>query len=141
VIPTIISQIASGRKQIALGDLRTTRDFTFVEDTCRGFLAIAGLDGGAGEVFHIGSNLEISIGDLFGKIAELMQSDASILADDERLRPPRSEVMRLRCDNRKLKQLASFEPETGLEEGLRRTIAWFRDDRNLRRYKGDIYNV
>jgi NAD dependent epimerase/dehydratase len=141
VIPTIITQIASGRKEISLGDLTTTRDFTFVEDTCRGFLAVAGLENGNGDVYQIGSNCEISVGDLFALIAKLMNSDARILSDESRLRPALSEVQRLRCDNTKLKQASGFETTTGLEEGLRRTIDWFQDERNLRKYKGGIYNV
>jgi NAD dependent epimerase/dehydratase len=92
IIPAIISQIASGAKEVRLGDLSTTRDFTFVEDTCRGFAAIADHDGGLGEVFHIGSQSEISIRELFRIIAELMSSDARVVQDAERMRPAGSEV-------------------------------------------------
>jgi NAD dependent epimerase/dehydratase len=141
VIPTIITQIASGARDVRLGDLTTTRDFTYVDDTSRGFLSIAKLDGGLGEVFHIGSRQEISIGDLFKLIAELMQSDARATEDSERMRPPGSEVLRLCCDNSKLLAATGFKPCVALREGLARTIEWFRDPGNLSRYKRDIYNV
>ena len=141
VIPTIISQLAAGRYAVRLGDLRTTRDFTFVEDTCRGFLAIAEANAGFGEVFHIGSNHEISIGDLFTLIANTMCVEATVVQESERLRPPNSEVQRLWCDNSKLRRLCGFGPLCSLQEGIARTVAWFRDDRNLCRYKELIYNV
>lgn len=141
VIPTIIAQIASGQQDVHLGDLRTTRDFTFVTDTCRGLVAIAGLDNGEGQVFHIGSNQEITVGDLFSLIAELMKTNVRVVQDSDRLRPVNSEVLRLRCDNSKLKAASGFQPEISLRQGLMRTIDWFRDERNLRRYKGAIYNV
>jgi NAD dependent epimerase/dehydratase len=141
VIPTIISQLAAGRRAVRLGDVRTTRDFTFVEDTCRGFLAIAGADGGFGEAFHIGSNQEISIGDLFSLIAGTMSVDATIEQEAARLRPAGSEVQRLWCDNTKLRQLCGFQPACSLADGITRTVAWFRDERNLARYKEYLYNV
>jgi nucleoside-diphosphate-sugar epimerase len=141
VIPAIITQIAAGREKVALGNLSATRDFTFVKDTCEGFLAIARMDGGAGEVFHIGSNQEIAVGELFSLIAGMMNSKAGVVRDTARLRPERSEVERLRCDNSKLRHAAGFGPKTTLREGLALTIAWFQDPRNLGRYKEDIYNV
>lgn len=141
VIPAIVSQIASGAREVRLGDLSTTRDFTYVEDTARGFAGIAELDGGLGEVFHIGSGEEISIGDLFQTIAGLMESDARVVQDPERMRPAGSEVLRLCCDNRKLYEAAGFRPCVPLREGLARTIAWFRDPANLAKYKGHLYNV
>ena len=141
VIPTIISQLAAGHTDIRLGDVRTTRDFTFVEDTCRGFIAIAAMDGGAGEVFNIGTNREISIGDLFDLIAELSGRPARIVTDEVRLRPDNSEVMRLLCDNTKLANATGFRPQVDLREGLTRTIDWFSDPANLSRYKETIYNV
>jgi NAD dependent epimerase/dehydratase len=141
VIPTIIAQLECGHRAVRLGDVRTTRDFTFVEDTCRGFMAIAELEGGAGEVFHIGSNDEISIADLFALIAKTMNANASIVQESERLRPIASEVQRLRCDNTKLQRLCGFRPSCPLEEGIARTVEWFRDPRNLSRYKESLYNV
>jgi NAD dependent epimerase/dehydratase len=139
VIPTIVSQVAAGARRIKLGDVTTTRDFTYVDDTCRGFLAVAGLEDG--EVFHIGSGDEISVRNLFKLIAELMESDAEIEVDSERKRPHESEVLRLRCNSQKLRDASGFHPEVGLREGLRQTIDWFRDPNNLRRYKGYLYNV
>jgi NAD dependent epimerase/dehydratase len=139
VIPTIISQIAAGARRIKLGNLASTRDFTFVEDTCRGFIAIAALE--AGEVFHIGSDTEVSVGDLFKLVADLMESDAQIEVASERKRSPESEVSRLCCNPRKLRDASGFRPEVGLREGLNRTIEWFRDPTNLRRYKDRLYNV
>jgi NAD dependent epimerase/dehydratase len=141
VIPTIISQIASGEKQIKLGDVYATRDFTFVKDTCQGFLAIAALEDAAGETFQIGSNFEISIEDLFTTITGLMNSDAQIALDAGRRRPAKSEVGRLWCNNRKLLDASGFAPQTKLADGLRETIAWFSEPANLRRYKAHLYNV
>jgi NAD dependent epimerase/dehydratase len=141
VIPAIISQLAAGASDIRLGDTETTRDFTYVEDTCRGLVAIAELEGELGEVFHIGSNFEISIRELAGRIAALTDPGARILEDEARMRPARSEVFRLRCDNEKLARAAGFRPAVSLEEGLRRTIEWFRRPENLKRYKTGIYNV
>jgi NAD dependent epimerase/dehydratase len=141
VIPTIISQLASGIREVRIGDLTTTRDFTFVEDTCRGLAAIAGLEGGLGETFNIGSNLEVSIGDLFRLIADCMDVPAAVaLRDEQRVRPAASEVQRLWCDNTKLARAANFRPQVSLREGLGVTIAWFQDPRNLRRYKPTLYN-
>lgn len=141
VIPAIVSQLAAGRAEVLLGDTATTRDFTFVKDTCRGLVAIAELDGGLGEVFNIGSNYEISIGDVFRLIAKLMNSEAVIKVDPDRIRPENSEVLRLWCDNRKLASAAGFVPETTLRDGLSETIEWMKCSQNLRRYKTEIYNV
>lgn len=141
VIPTIISQLLAGESEIDLGDTTPTRDFTFVKDTCRGMVAMAEMDGGLGEVFHIGSNFEISIGELFQTIAELMCSSAGIRRDEERIRPENSEVSRLWCDNKKLSQTCGFQPRTPLRDGLRLTIDWMQRPENLRRYKTDLYNV
>jgi nucleoside-diphosphate-sugar epimerase len=141
VIPTIISQIAAGCRQIKLGDTETTRDFTFVRDTCRGLIALGEMMGGVGEVFHIGSNFEISIGAIFHEIAGIMKSDAQIEFDSERKRPENSEVLRLWCDNRKLRQATGFTPDVPLQDGLRATIEWFQNPDNLRRYKVAAYNV
>jgi len=141
VIPTIIAQIAAGQAIVQLGDTRTTRDFTFVADTCRGLAALAEMTGGLGEVFHVGSNFEISIGDLFQTIAGLMNSNARVEFAAERQRPENSEVLRLWCENRKLREATGFEPEVLLADGLAVTIDWFRKPENLRRYKPALYNV
>jgi NAD dependent epimerase/dehydratase len=141
VIPTIIMQLAAGSGNVRLGDLTTTRDFTFVEDTCRGLIAVAGVDDGSGEVFNIGSNEEIAIGDLVELIGRTMGVPAVAVTEADRLRPPTSEVLRLRCDNAKLQRAATFRPRVPLAEGIARTAQWFREPANLRRYKTDLYNV
>jgi NAD dependent epimerase/dehydratase len=141
VIPTIISQIAGGQKSIRLGDLRPTRDFNYVLDTCAGFLSLAECDEAIGKTVNIGSNREISIGDLFGLIRELMDSNVELECDEHRLRPEQSEVFRLWCDNRLIKELTGFEPQHTLRQGLQQTIDWFTDPANLARYKTGLYNV
>ena len=141
VIPTIISQIASGMKRIKLGDVTPTRDFNYVADTCRGFLALARCDAAVGQTVNIGSNREISVGDTLNLIRELMRSDVEFVTDEQRLRPEKSEVFRLWCDNTKLRELTGFEPVHGLREGLQSTIDWFTRPENLARYKAGLYNV
>jgi NAD dependent epimerase/dehydratase len=139
VIPTIITQIASGRSELHLGDLSPTRDFTYAGDTAKGFCALAKLDQGAGEVFNIGSNNEISVGDLVTEIIDIMGKPVKVVTDGQRIRPKKSEVMQLRCDNRKLKEASGFVPTVTLRDGLTRTAEWL--SRNLSKYKGHIYNV
>ena len=142
VIPTIISQLASGTTCVKLGDTRATRDFTFVTDTARALIAIGAMTDGKGEVYNIGSNYEVSISELFGKIAGLMgRPEAQIVTDDQRVRPERSEVFRLWCDNRKLHGATGFRPTISLDDGLRHTIDWFQQPENLVRYKPHLYNV
>jgi NAD dependent epimerase/dehydratase len=141
VIPTIITQLAAGCDEVSLGEVRATRDFTYVEDTCRAFLSLATVDAGAGEVFNIGSNDEISIDTLVSLIGDMMGVPAAVAADPTRLRPGTSEVMRLRCDGTKIERLCAFRPRIPLTEGLARTVDWFRDPANLSRYKACLYNV
>lgn len=141
VIPTIITQIASGMKQIKLGDVTPTRDFNYVADTCRGFLALARCDKAAGETVNIGSNYEISVGDTLALIRELMDSQVEFLTDTQRIRPERSEVHRLWCDNTKLRELTGFAPGHDLRQGLQATIDWFTQPGNLAKYKAGIYNI
>jgi NAD dependent epimerase/dehydratase len=141
VIPTIITQIAVGKKSIRLGSLHPTRDFNYVEDTCRGFVGLAECDAAVGKIVNIGSNAEISIGDLAALIKELMGSQISIETDDARRRPEASEVERLCCDNTLVRSLIGYEPKISLREGLSRTIAWFGQTENLKRYKTEIYNL
>lgn len=140
IIPTIISQIASGMTEIKVGDLRPTRDFNFVEDTCRGFLALAKTPGIEGKEINIASGTEISMGDTLRLIAEIMGKDVNYVTDPARLRPEGSEVMRLCGDNRVITSLTDWRPRVSLREGLTRTIDWFTNPENLRRYKADIYN-
>jgi NAD dependent epimerase/dehydratase len=141
VIPTIIMQIAAGKKQIMLGDVSPTRDFNYVLDTCRGFIALAESDKTIGEVVNIGSNFEISVGDTLDLIKELMDSDVEFVTDHARIRPENSEVFRLWCDNTKIRNLTGFEPKYSIREGLRLTIEWLSKPEHLSRYKIDLYNV
>lgn len=141
VIPTLIGQLCSGASEIRVGDLRPTRDFNFVEDTCRGFAALAECDAAVGEVVNIGSDTEISMRDLFYLLRNLTGSSAEPVIDPARIRPEGSEVMRLRCDSRKMVALTGHKPQVALAEGLRRTAEWFRVPGNLARYKTSLYNV
>jgi len=145
VIPTVITQIAKGRKKIKLGSLHPTRDFNYVSDTVNGFLAVAKAESSTGEVINIGSNFEISIGDTVQLIAEAMNADIEIVTDDQRLRPAKSEVERLWADNSKAKKLTGWEPQygnrQGFKKGLEKTAQWFANPDNLRQYKADIYNL
>ena len=141
VIPTIISQIADGKKEIQVGDLSPTRDFNYVTDTCRGFIALAESDKVIGETINIGSNYEISIQDTFDLIKKVMNSDVNFVVDPSRIRPGKSEVQRLWCDNTKINNLTGFVPEVTIEEGLRKTSEWFTNPENLKHYKTHIYNV
>ena len=141
VIPTIITQIASGIKDIKLGDISPTRDFSFVEDTCRGFIELSKSAQAIGEIVNIGSNYEISISDTLNIIKNLMNSDVNFLTDEERIRPGNSEVFRLWCDNSKIENLTGFKPNISIEEGLQKTIDWLTIPKNLSKYKAEIYNV
>ncbi len=141
VIPTIIGQIANGKKEIRLGDVSPTRDFNYVLDTCRGFIALAESDKTIGETVNIGSNFEISVGDTLNEIKEIMNSDVEFITDKDRLRPDKSEVFRLWCDNTKIAELTGFSPEYGIRTGLQETINWFIQPDNLKKYKTGIYNV
>jgi len=141
VIPTIITQIANGVKEIKLGDLTPTRDFSYVEDTCNGLIAIAEEDATTGEIINIGSNFEISIANTLNIIKELMQSDVNFIADEQRIRPEKSEVFRLWCDNTKLKKLTGFSPQFNIKQGLQKTINWIKEPEHLKAYKSEIYNV
>jgi NAD dependent epimerase/dehydratase len=141
VIPTIITQIAAGRKEIKLGDISPTRDFNYIEDICKGFLALAGCNKAIGQTVNMGSNNEISVGDALNLIKQIMQSDVRFIMDNKRLRPERSEVFRLRCNNIKMEQLTGFRPTYTLHQGLKKTIEWFSKPENLAKYKADIYNV
>ena len=141
VIPTIITQIANGAKQIKLGDTTPTRDFNYVTDTCEGFIALAESEKTIGEVVNIGSNFEISVGDTLNLIKELMGSEVEFITDTQRIRPKNSEVFRLWCDNTKIKNLTGFTPKYDIRSGLQATIDWITQPQNLARYKSEIYNV
>jgi dTDP-glucose 4,6-dehydratase len=141
VIPTIITQIANGMKEIKLGDTSPTRDFNFVTDTCRGMMAIAQSEHAIGETINIGSNFEISVQDTLDMIKDIMQSDVVFVTDEARIRPKDSEVFRLWCDNTLIQSLTGFEPQYDLRTGLEETVRWFRNVDNLKQYKAGIYNV
>ena len=145
IIPTVIAQIASGARRIKLGALHPTRDFNYVSDTVRGFIAVAESERSVGEVINIGSNFEISIGETVQLIAEVMNAQVEIETDQARLRPDKSEVERLWADNRKARDLLGWSPEYGGRDGFQRGLAataqWFSDPGNLVRYKAGIYNI
>jgi NAD dependent epimerase/dehydratase len=145
VIPTIITQIASGQRSIKLGSLHPTRDFSYVTDTAKGFLAVAESDNSIGQVINIGSNFEISIQQTAQLIAELMHADVTFEDDSARIRPEKSEVERLWADNSKAKELLQWTPEYGGHEGFRqgllKTIEWFQQPDNLKSYKNHLYNI
>lgn len=141
IIPTIISQIANGKKEIKLGDLRPTRDFNYVKDTCKGFLELARCDEAIGKEINISSNFEISMRETLELIAELMNADVKFVEDEQRLRPKKSEVFRLWGDNSKIKELTDYKNSYTLKEGLQETIDWFTDPINLSKYKADRYNI
>lgn len=145
VIPTVITQIASGKRRIKLGALHPTRDFNYVRDTVRGFIAIAESKQSVGQVINIGSNFEISIGDTVQLIAEVMGADIEIETENSRLRPEKSEVERLWADNSKAKALLQWEPLFGGYEGFKRgieeTVEWFNNNENIKYYKAGIYNI
>jgi len=140
-IPTIISQIASNQSQLKLGDTTPTRDLNFVLDTCRGFILLAESNDAVGEIINIGSNAEISIGEVASIIKSEMDSDIEIVLDQQRIRPTKSEVVRLWCDNKKIKEIVNFDPAYDIFSGLKETIVWFQDKENLAKYKSDIYNI
>jgi len=141
VIPTIIAQIAAGATQIKLGDVTPTRDFNYVEDTCRGFIALANAPESIGRTVNIASNYEISVLDTLTMIREIMGSSVEFITDAARMRPGGSEVFRLWGDNALMTSLTGFTPTVSLREGLTRTVEWFSDPANLARYKADRYNV
>lgn len=141
VIPSIITQLKAGKKSIEMGSLTPTRDFNYVLDVCRGFMALAESDEATGKSVNIGSNSEVSIADVAELIKMLMDSDVELVTDEQRIRPAKSEVDRLWCDNSQIKDLVGYQPEYSLEDGLKKTIEWFSDSGNLSKYKADIYNV
>ena len=145
VIPTIITQIASGKQSINLGALTPTRDFSYVQDTITGFVAAVNSDNGLGEVINLGSNFEVSIGETAQLIADYMGVSLNIITDEVRKRPENSEVERLWADNTKAKNLLDWEPSygglSGFKKGLGETIDWFTQPKNLLQYKSDMFNL
>jgi NAD dependent epimerase/dehydratase len=145
VIPTIIGQIAAGHREIKLGALHPTRDFTYVKDTAEGFIAAANCDDIVGDVTNIGSGFEISIHDTAKLIAEVMNRDVTFVTEAERMRPNASEVERLFAGTRKAERQFGWSPAHGGQDGFRKglglTAAWFSDPANLARYDNDRYNI
>lgn len=141
IIPTIITQIASGMKEIKVGDLTPTRDFNFVEDTAAGFIALAKCGDAIGKEVNIATGKEVSMSETLHTIARLMGADVKWVTDPQRLRPGGSEVFRLLGDNSLITSLTDWRPRFTLEEGLKKTIGWFTDSLNLNKYKSGIYNI
>jgi NAD dependent epimerase/dehydratase len=141
VIPTMITQLLSGKKEIKLGSLHPTRDLVYVKDTVSGFIEIAKSEKTVGETINIATQNEISIGDLAKKIIGMLSPGAKIKTDKIRVRPGKSEVERLLGSNDKIKQLTKWKPRYTFDEGLRKTIEWFQNKDNVKNYKPDIYNV
>jgi NAD dependent epimerase/dehydratase len=137
IVPTIAVQILSGVSPIRLGSLSPTRDLTFVKDTARGFHEIYRSNTSLGEITNVGTNSEISVGELVETIARILGVDATVVQDDQRVRPVASEVERLRCDNSKIRRLTEWRPLHSLEQGLGETIEWLR--RHQARYKPELY--
>ena len=141
VIPSIMIQLMNGATEIKLGDTTPTRDLLFVKDTVRGFGMIAEEAKTIGEEINIASQTEISIEDLAQKLIQAINPKAKIIQEQQRLRPDNSEVRRLFGSNKKIMELTKWQPEVSLDEGLKKTIAWFSDKENLKFYKHDIYNL
>jgi NAD dependent epimerase/dehydratase len=141
IIPTIITQIASGVAQIKLGDIRPTRDFNFVKDTCKGFIALAECDKTVGKEINISSNSEISMKNVFNLISEIMNSKVELVTDEDRIRPENSEVFRLCGDNSLIFDLTGWKPAYAIDRGLKETVDWFLNEGNLKKYKPGIYNL
>ena len=145
VIPTIITQILAGKKEIKLDSLHPTRDFNYVGDTVAGFLTMADSDAATGEVINIGSNFEVSVGDTVNLIKEIMNTDVDIVTEDQRIRPDASEVELLWAANDKAKEVLNWSPDFGGQEGFKRgleqTVAWYSDPAHVPLYKADLYNI
>lgn len=141
IIPTVITQLLSGKEEIALGSLHPTRDLVYVKDTAKGFIEIAKSDKTVGEEINIATQEEISIGDLAEKLIDIISPGAKITEDKERIRPEKSEVERLLGSNKKIMKLTQWKPKYNLDEGLKETIEWFKGQENKKLYKSNIYNM
>ena len=140
IIPSVILQLLQG-KEVKVGNISPTRDFNYVSDTCRGFRLLANSEKAIGEIVNIGSDTEISIADTITLISEIMGRSANITVEDQRTRPEKSEVFRLRCDNAKIFKMTGFKPKLSFEQGLRKTVEWFTCKENSLGYKPNLYNV
>ncbi|GBE04763.1 MAG TPA: SDR family NAD(P)-dependent oxidoreductase [Nitrospirae bacterium] len=141
IIPTIITQLLSGEKEIKLGSLRPTRDFNYVKDICEGIVSLAKCEEAIGREINICSNKEISIGELAQMLINMIKPDAKVVSDEIRVRPEESEVERLMGENSLIRKLTGWQPDYTLKQGLEETIEWFKEVENLRRYKPNIYNI
>jgi len=141
VIPTIITQLLSGERELHLGSLTPTRDFNYVHDTVEGFIALAEADGAVGQEVNIATGQEHTIGDVARSLVAELNPEARIVEKEERLRPENSEVFRLIGDNTKIRSLTAWTPRHDLQAGLRETVDWFKRPENLSRYKAWIYNL
>ncbi len=141
IIPTIITQIASGMREIKVGDLSPTRDFNFVKDTVAGFIALGTAEGIEGKDINIATGTEVSMKETLETIAKIMGGDVEYVVDPARLRPSGSEVFRLCGDNTLITSLTSWRPRYTLEQGLTETVEWFTNPDNLAKYKAGLYNV
>jgi nucleoside-diphosphate-sugar epimerase len=143
VIPTIVAQLVAGKEEVSLGATDPTRDFTFVSDVADAFVAVGTAPAAevVGRVLNAGTGREISIGDLVVAIGQVMDRPVRIRAEEERMRPPDSEVMRLVCESAALRAATGWEPRHTLEEGLAITARWFSEPANLARYRWGMYNV
>ncbi len=141
IIPSVISQILSGKKKIKVGSLTPTRDFNYVADTCEGFLAIAKNEECIGKEINIASCSEISMKEALNEIRTILNKDVEFIEDPNRIRPKRSEVQRLYGDNSKIRSLTDWEPRTSLRSGLEKTCKWFSIPENLKKYKTELYNI
>jgi nucleoside-diphosphate-sugar epimerase len=141
VIPSVILQIANKKEAVEVGDISTTRDFNYVEDTCRGLILLAENDSFPGEIYNIGSGNEVSIDETINLIKTLMHSNIEIISTKARLRPQNSEVRRLMCDNSKLVNLCGYQASFTLEEGIKTTIDWYCDSGNLSKFSGSGYII
>ena len=141
VIPTIVSQIVKGNKKIKIGNLNTTRDFLYVEDLCIAFEKIYKSKRLFGEIVNVGSNFEISIKDLISKISKIMKVNIDISIDPKRIRPKKSEVYRLKCNNKKLKKFTGWKPKYNFTKGIIELIEWMKKDENIKYYKSENYNI
>lgn len=141
VIPTIITQLLNGSREIKLGSLKPTRDFNYVKDTANGFLEISKSTETIGQEINIATQKEISIGDLAKELIRQINPNAKIVCDEDRLRPSKSEVNRLLGSNKKIQKLTEWKQKYSFEEGIKETIEWFKDKKNLSGYKSEIYNI
>jgi nucleoside-diphosphate-sugar epimerase len=141
IIPTVMTQLLSGEKEIKIGSIHPTRDFNYVRDICDGFIALAKCKEAIGKEINISNGKDISIGELTQTLIDVINPEAKIVTDENRVRPERSEVTRLLGDNTLISKLTGWKPEVSLRDGIKMTVEWFKNTENLSRYKWDIYNL